>query len=62
MYDEAEQIIECRFYRRACARHAARMEKIREHGQRNLYDYTKEIPVKKDILLRSSSTVDWIKC
>ena len=46
---------------RACVRHAGRMEKIREPGQRNWYNYTKEIPVEKDILLRSSSTVDWIK-
>ena len=38
-----------------------RMETIQEHGQRNWYDYTKEIPVKKGILLRSNSTVDWIK-
>ena len=45
----------------ACVRHAGRMEKIREHGQGNWYNYTKEMPVKKDILLRSSSTVDWIK-
>ena len=36
-------------------------KKIREHGERNWYDYTKEIPVKKDMILRSSSTVDWIK-
>ena len=61
MYDEAVQRIECRSFSGACVRHAGRMENIREHGRRNLYDYTKEIPVKKDILLRSNSTVDWIK-
>ena len=42
--------------------HTGRKEKIREHGQRNWYDYTKEIPTKTNIPLRSSSTVDWIKC
>ena len=31
----------------ACVRHAGRMEKIREHGQSNWYDYTKEIPVRR---------------
>ena len=50
MYEEVVQIIECRSFAGACVRRAGRMEKIREHGQRNWYDYTKE-----------SSTVDWIK-
>ena len=42
------QKIECRSFSGACVRHAGCMETIREHVQRNWYDYTKEIPVDKD--------------